>query len=361
MPSAPDDFDLIAAGHPATPPHQLADIASRRWDLHALIASNPRSYPELRHWMATVNPASVQGPPIGVAAAPMVAAPPRRRGIGWWFAGCGCLTLIAGIVVVAAVVGGLGAMTPPDSPRRPPVQTQPDAQDPETQKHLAAFASERARYAELAARLDGNPAAPLVLIDDAFVDQLDREAAAGQVPVSLARSVAERMQGFREDLEAKVKAADARRANSSGTLTEKIVDQAGDGFIDLRWDSATACATSTACVTGKDPLVVHHKPKGYLRGEWEQRMVVTHELAHVYQFADAARSGSDVSATDRLLEKGLFQGSDEKMADCYALTYFGEDSLEHGNFTMGYGYVCNSAERQAIRDWAAQLDAPMPG
>jgi hypothetical protein len=90
-------------------------------------------------------------------------------------------------------------------------------------------------------------------------------------------------------------------------------------------------------------------------------MVTVHELAHVYQYADARRFEDGRGEADRLVEKGLFQGSDEKMADCYALTYYDQASLTHGNVTLGYGYVCNAAERQAIRSWAADVNAPMPG
>ena len=44
----------------------------------------------------------------------------------------------------------------------------------------------------------------------------------------------------------------------------------------------------------------------------------------------------------------------------YALTYYDQTSLKHGNVTLGYGYVCNASERQAIREWAASVNAPMP-
>jgi hypothetical protein len=354
------------------PPQVLADIAARRWDLHPLILGNPQAYPGLRQWIASVNPAGVpaaSGPQPMPSPSPLpqpMPQPPRRSGIGWWFAGCGCLAVvvIATIVFVAALgaLGGSGSPSPSGGDRG--VQPTDAAGDPGAQEQLAIYESERARYDELAAQLVGNPVAPLVLVDEFFVEGLDREAAETPMSESRARSVAERMQGFRAELEVKVTAAESRRTNASGLITEQLVDQAGDGFIDVRWDAAEFCDSdggTLACMMTSDPLTIHLMPETSLGGDWSRRMVVTHELAHVYQEADAARFDDGSSSLQRLLDRGLFQGSDEKMADCYALTVHDAWSLTSGNFTVGYGYVCDAAERQAIREWAAELNAPMPG
>jgi hypothetical protein len=368
MTAASPDREAYAAADPRVPPQVLADIAARRWDLHPVILGNPQAYPALRQWIATVNPGSVPAlaapayaPVPTVASAP----PPRRSGIGWWLGGCGCLAV--GVVAIIVFVVALGALSGSGSPSPSGGDrgVQPTgAGDPEAQAQLAIYESERARYDELAAQLVGNPVAPLVLIDEFYVQGLEREAAETPMSESRARSVAERMQGFRAELEVNVTAAESRRTIASGSITEPLVDQAGDGFIDVRWDAAEFCDSdggTLACVDTSDPLTIHLMPETSLGGDWSKRMVVTHELAHVYQEADAARFDDGGSSWQRLLDRGLFQGSDEKMADCYALTVHDAWSLSSGNFTVGYGYVCDAAERQAIREWAAELNAPMPG
>lgn len=367
MTGALDDLDLRAVHDPATPPQQLADIAARRYDLHALIAAHPQTYPELRTWMGQVNPAAAQPPYLSMSTgSPAAMAPRRRSGIGYWIGGCGCLAVVVVIVLVVVVGGLLGSSRPSTSSPGDRAPSTPAAQDQAVAEQLAIYADEKARYDALAAQLEGNPVAPLVTQQD-FMDRIAQEAAVPEISESTARSVALRTREFREELEAQVTAAQQRRGNSSGTLTEKIVDQAGDGFIDIRWDAASECDDSaddsitTGCVLGGTPLVVHLQAEARAESDWERKMVTVHELAHVYQHADARRFADGKGEADRLVEKGLFQGSDEKMADCYALTYYAQNSLRHGRVTLGYGYVCNASERQAIRDWAADVNAPMPG
>ncbi|MGB3375435.1 MAG: hypothetical protein WBA87_09875 [Microbacterium sp.] len=367
MTGAPDDLDLLAANDPATPPQQLADIAARRYDLHPLIAVHPQAYPQLRTWMTQVNPVGAQPPYVTMpAGAPAPAAPRRRGGIGYWLGGCGCLAIIVVIILVVVVGGLLGSREPSTSS---PVDRAPSttaAEDQVVAEQLAIYADEKAKYDTLAAQLEGNPVAPLVTQQD-FMDRIAHEAAVPNISEIAARSVAKRTADFRKELEAQVTAAQARRENTSGTLTEQLIDQAGDGFIDVRWDAASACGDSddgsitTGCVRAGSPLVVHLQAESQAGSDWERKMVAAHELAHVYQHADARRFEDGKGEADRLVAKGLFQGSTEKMADCYALTYYDQDSLKHGNVTLGYGYVCNASERQAIRTWAADVNAPMPG
>jgi hypothetical protein len=377
------DPEARAAADPRVPPRVLAEVAARRWDLHPTIWMNPQAYPELRQWIATVNPAGVpQAPPPAPSPAqsrtpapqprPTVPAqhpgtaplpPARRTAIGWWLGGCGCL-LVVGIVVlvvIASVLAGLGEASPSSRDDRPAVPQAGD--DGRAQEHLASYHADRAAYDQFAVELIGNPVAPLVL-NEGFVRGLEREAAERPMSEAHARSIAERMREFRDELEVAVATARDRRVNASGTLTEQLVDEAGDGFIDVRWDAVEACGTgdgSIGCTMRSDPLTIHLASELELPGDWQKRMVVTHELAHVYQAADAARFDDGSSAADRLLASGLFQGSNEKMADCYSLTVLDEWSLRQGNVTLGYGYVCDATERQAIRDWAAELNAPTSG
>jgi len=367
MTGAPDDLDLHAAHDPATPPQQLADIAARRYDLHPLIAVHPQTYPQLRAWMTQVNPIGAEPPyltmPVG---APAAAAPRRPRGVGYWIGGCGCLAVLVVIILVVAVGGLLGSREPNAASPEHHVPSTPAAEDQAVAEQMAIYADEKAKYDALAAQLEGNPVAPLVTQKD-FMDRIAREAAVPDISEIAARSVARRTAEFRQELEAQVTAAQARRGNSSGTLTEQLVDQAGDGFIDVRWDAASACGDSregkvnTGCVRRGTPLVVHVQAENQAGSDWERKMVTAHELAHVFQHADARRFEDGKGEADRLIAQGLFQGSDEKMADCYALTYYDQPSLSHQGVTLGYGYVCNAVERQAIRTWAADINAPMPG
>lgn len=353
-----DDVERGFAGDPRTPPQQLADIAARRPDLHPVIAANPAAYPALREWIARVGETGVQAP----QAYPVTPLPPpRRRGIGWWFAGCGCLAVI-GVFVVLAVVGG-ALLSPGDD-------VDARGTDPaggSSGDTPAAFAAERQKYYALAAELDGNPVASLVTESRGF-QLLEQRAEAPRLTEAAAADLAQKAKERRERLQKRIDEAETRRGNASGSITEGLVDAAGQGFIDIRWDAATACAVSghegrtTAGCVSEDPLAVHILPEKQLFGDWGARMVVLHELTHLYQRADSdARGIRETSESLKLVEQGLFQGSSEKMADCYALTYLNGWTLSNELGTVGYGYVCNAEERQAIRRWAADIHAPMPG
>lgn len=406
MTNASWDPDLAAVLDPRVPPNVLADIAARRWDLHGMIVASPGAYPDLIRWIGEVNPLSAALPQSGgpattapalpavsgypASAAPVTGvpgagspgsgypastfpvtsagAPPvpaRRSRVGCWLTGCGCLAVVGVIALVGALLGGLGTALAPSAPSRPDPSGPTDANTEIVTQQMEVYEAERTRYYELLAVLDGNPVAPLVS-QLPFMQRVEQDAAVANPSEIVARSVAERARDLRADLEAQVVAAEARRTNVSGTLTEQLVDEAGDGFIDVRWDAATECGdaeegkVNTGCVFGGDPLTIHLQAESEVSGDWERRMVVAHELAHVYQHADASRFDDGKGDTDRLIAQGLFQGSDEHMADCYALTYYGEWSLQNGRTTLGYGYVCNESERQAIREWAAGIHAPMP-
>ncbi|MCS5722319.1 hypothetical protein N1028_15420 [Herbiconiux sp. CPCC 203407] len=360
------DEDRVAANAPGVPPGVLADIAARRWDLHADIAANPRAYPELVQWMRTVNPAD------GLRRRPP--APARRSGAGWWLVGCGCL--VFAIVVVVGIVGIAAALLPPASQgnsETAPLQTVPPSDtergeaptDPVVAEQIALFRADQPIINELAAQLEGNPVAPLVA--DLRTFRLDEKRADDPtVGIYEAKPMAERAAALRADLEQKVASARERSANASGSITEAIVDAAGSGFIDIRWDAASACSTAAdpgretiGCVLTADPLTVHLLPETEVGSVWMNQMLVTHELAHVYQRADDQGAADYSGAYRDLLAQGLFQSSDEAMADCFALTYFDQWSLTNGSESQGTGYVCNEPERQAIRDWAAGLNVPM--
>lgn len=82
-PGTPDP-DLLAAGSPATTAAELARIAASRPDLHAILAANPATYPELVDWLrassdpavqiALVQRAVPQAPPAPLALTPAPSA-----------------------------------------------------------------------------------------------------------------------------------------------------------------------------------------------------------------------------------------------------------------------------------------------
>lgn len=378
------DPDRVAANAHDVPPAVLADIAARRWDLHAEIANNPRAYPELIRWMSAVNPAGgvpTQPWPVspglpttphsGGHPAPHTASPPvptRRRGAGWWFAGCGCLAVVA--VASLAFLGLGAALTPSESPGTN--DTAPEggspvpetATDPQVAEQIASFRADQPRINELAAQLEGNPVAPLVADLRTFRSD-EKRADDPTLGIYEAKPIAERAAALRAELEQRVSDAQARRTNASGSLTEGIVDAAGNGFIDIRWDSGSVCTGAEpgreiiGCVLSSDPLTIHLLPENEVGSTWANEMLVTHELAHVYQAADD-QGAEDFSGTyNDLFTQGLFQGSKEVMADCFALTYYDRWSMSNGSESQGTGYVCNESERQAIREWAAGLNVPM--
>lgn len=350
------DADLAATQNPYTPPAQLADIAARRGDLHPLILAHPGCYPQLREWISQVNPNAGRYP-VAVAGAPLPA--PRRGRVGCFLIGCGGLALVALAFVVVLVLGAALSSPSGGSPQGP------TADEVEPQDSLAAFNAERERYYELAAQLEGNPVAPLVTQIMAF-ERLENSIADPNITTAYAAELTQKAQEARLELEQRIADAAARRTNASGSVTEGIVDEAGAGFIDIGWDADTACATSeregrvtVGCVS-EDPIAVHIAPEAQLPGDMGMRIVVLHELTHLYQRADSDSHPDGPSAAAQLIDQGYFQGSSEAMADCYALTYMNQRTLTFENRTMGYGYVCGDEERRVIREWAAQVHAPMP-
>lgn len=352
------DADLAATQNPYTPPAQLADIAARRGDLHPQILGHPGCYPQLREWILQVNPSAGNYP---VAMGPVAPLPaPRRSRVGCFLIGCGGMALVAfafvGVFVIGAVLSSQGESA-----------QGPTADQVAPEDSLAAFDAERAKYYALAAQLEGNPVAPLVTQIVAF-ERLENSIADPNITSAYAAELAQRAQAARQELEQRITDAAARRANASGSVTEALVDEAGAGFIDIAWDADTACGTSRradegmvtiGCVS-EDPLAVHIAPEDQLSGDTGMRIVVLHELTHLYHRADTDAHLDGISPSLQLIEQGYFQGSSEAMADCYALTYMNQWTLTFENRTMGYGYVCGDEERRLIREWAAQIHAPMP-
>jgi hypothetical protein len=379
-----DDWEAGVVRDPHTPPQALADIAERRYDLHPAIAAHPRVYPGLIQWMESVKPDAAPPapltPPVTAQSTPYANAgpsaqyypisagrpvpPPRRRGVGCWIAGCGCLTLAGLFLVVLFVLGGLGSLTSSgDGDGTPSAQSGSD----EISENIATYQAELETIRTLSADFEGNPVAPLIL-DQPRLDEIAARAADPDMNVFESRGIVQDIGWVRANLEPIVAAAQQRRANASGSVSEALVDQAGNGYIDIAWDAAEHCGdvsepdkVTVACPTGGSAPAIHIMAESYYPSQDAFEHVVLHELAHLYQSADQARFADGAGDVDRLLAQGLFNGSEESFADCYALTYQNLWTLDFGDIIYGYGYICNDSERQQIRDWAAALNVPMPG
>lgn len=70
------DADADAAASPLTPAVELARIATYRPDLHALLATNPSTYPGLVDWLRHSEDPAVQAALAARFAPPGTPAPP---------------------------------------------------------------------------------------------------------------------------------------------------------------------------------------------------------------------------------------------------------------------------------------------
>lgn len=177
---------------------------------------------------------------------------------------------------------------------------------------------------------------------------------------ALSRDVVD-VEAFTAVLSNRVAAARGQAAtNATGTPWEATLDSLGGGWVSMAFDETNRpCGLDAlACVAGGDPFVVH--VSGDTRDnpqltDWMRTGVAYHEYAHVLQFTNPETTASALAA---------FSGDMETMADCYALTFLNGWSLEHEvpiddlsywEVSVGYGYTCDDAQRQVIRDWVDGL------
>jgi hypothetical protein len=151
-------------------------------------------------------------------------------------------------------------------------------------------------------------------------------------------------------------AEEQKTTNSSKTAYEAVIDKLGAGFALTKIDNADKLCQDDVlgCVTSDDPYTVHiDKADTALpfMTTFIQQGIAYHEFAHVLQYTHPAESDTAVAA---------FKGDFEKMADCFALTYLKGWKLHHTVYVttysyyevdIGYGYTCNSKQKQAIKDW----------
>jgi hypothetical protein len=206
--------------------------------------------------------------------------------------------------------------------------------------------------------LDGVPTATLVPIDQ--LDSLAHDAWVQRRQAGLVLGYAARVRGIADDLQGVVDAAAAERgANVSGTLGESLLDAIGAGTVQVVYDADEAlCGADTVgCVFGEEPTVVHLNG-GEFNAEYYddflRTLVTYHEFAHVLQFTNPEATAKAATA---------FGDDWEFMADCYALTVTDGWSLDHrvwvdsGSYwdvSVGYGQVCDAAQRDVIRTWVGE-------
>ena len=227
-----------------------------------------------------------------------------------------------------------------------------------------AFGAAVASIQESIEPLQGLPFASMVpwdryqqIAESGYSSRWDAEAM--DAAILVAQRAAQEMQALQSS------AALEAATNASGTAWEATLDQLGRGYVATRIDdAAVTCdlATALGCVFEAEPLVVHLNAASQSdpsMTDWIRQGVAYHEFAHVLQFTNP-------EATRPVLE--AFDGNAETMADCYALAFLDGWTLEHEVWTsayegwdvnVGYGYVCNEAERRLIRDWAGGLGVAM--
>jgi len=163
-------------------------------------------------------------------------------------------------------------------------------------------------------------------------------------------------------LEAQLAAASIQSTtNTTGTTYEAITDKLGGGYVASIVDNAADALCEgdvLACVFSDDPYTVHFDAgdasQPYMK-DWQRTGVAYHEFAHVLQMTNPVPTGAAL---------GSFGSDSETMADCFALTYLPGWTLDHRVFinryeywdvSIGYGYTCNEAQKQVVRDWYSQL------
>lgn len=155
-------------------------------------------------------------------------------------------------------------------------------------------------------------------------------------------------------------AATQATTNVTGTTNEAVIDSLGGGFVASVIDDAdTLCESDVlACVVSNDPYTVHFDAADtqlpYMN-DWIRTGLAYHEFAHSLQMTNPGPTAIALES---------FGGDSETMADCFALTYLNGWTLDHKIFvssntywqvSIGYGYTCNDAQKQVIRDWYEPL------
>jgi len=304
---------------------------------------------------APVDPgAAPLGPPPVVDPA-LAPPPPPKKKLGWLIA-----VILLGVALLAAlVVLALSLVRLSEAQELIGNQNEQIEQQEEIIDEKEVFSSAMTELMATARQFEGLPYSDIVPLD--LYESLAGRGWDHRWNVeSLARDTVE-VQGETAALQAKLAAAQEQAAsNASGTNYESVIDQLGAGYVTSAMDDADGLCESDVlgCVMWSDPYTVHFDyADGYHESmnDWIRTGVAYHEYAHVLQ-------GTNPEQTEVAVE--AFGGDYETMADCYVFTYLPGWTLDHTvwvsdfmywEVSVGYGYVCDEGQRQAIRDWNDSL------
>ncbi|MFE6964895.1 hypothetical protein ACFVAJ_07265 [Agromyces sp. NPDC057679] len=290
-------------------------------------------------------------------------APPRRRRWGSIVA----ISLL-GVALAGAVAGCVWFFLQLEAAQdRISEQEQELEQQRELIDEKETFGEAMNALLESTARFDSTLTASVVPWDD--YRRLAVQAWAHRWDADAVASDTRAVEQAAADLDARWNEAQKEAgSNASGSGYEAVIDRLSGGFVSSVIDDAkTLCADGDddgdhgdllACVFHDDPYLVHFDAAAnavpYMNDELRTG-IAYHEFAHVLQITNP-------SATRDALE--AFDGDDEVMADCYALTFLDGWKLDHRIWTsdyeywdvnIGYGTACTGAQQQVIRDWHAKL------
>lgn len=287
-------------------------------------------------------------PPAPAAPAPPepVAAPKvkRRRRVGW----------IIAVSLLSVALLGVGALLVLTIMRLDEANTVIDEQN-DLIDEKETFSTAMGALLTKSSEFDGQKVGSLISPDDfqllaarAWNERRDADSMA-----RIIRDVGSKT----DELEAQLAAArDQAATNTSGTKYEEVVDALGAGFVATSIDNADVLCSSDVlgCVVSDDPYTVHIDEADvavpYMT-DFIRTGLTYHEFAHVLQMTNPAQTDVAVEA---------FGGDPETMADCFALTYVDGWTLHHTVWVsdfeyyevdVGYGYTCDSAQRDAIVAW----------
>lgn len=287
--------------------------------------------------------------PAGISAAPP-APPKRRRGVLVSVILLSIALIATGAVLTYALLELDKALVLIDE------QLEQIDEQRELIDKKETFGSAAQELMSTAAQLDGVPFATLV--DTRYYTSLiERGWRHRWDAFSLDHDIAEVRTASGELAGIITAAQEEASSNTSGTFFETKTDQLGMGYVATVLNSADSMCEKDVwgCVNGDDPFTIHYD-HAETRGEpymtdWLRTGLVFHEYAHVLQFTNPGPTATAAEA---------FGGDWETMADCYALTYLTNWTLDHTiwvssyeywEVSVGYGYTCTSAEKAVIREW----------
>lgn len=228
-----------------------------------------------------------------------------------------------------------------------------------------AFSAAMDEYRETVASVEGVPMADLVPADE--VQALSETAWEKRRTAGSGTARAERLRTLSAEVAERRTAAEAEAAtNATGTLMESVLDQVGRGYARLAFDDVDALCEDdvVGCVTSDDPYIVHFDQADMFHpsmDDWARHYVTLHEFAHVMQYTNPAATAAVESS---------FGDDWEFMADCYALRELNAWSLhrqvwvssyEYWENDLGYGRVCDAAQREVIGSWLTQVGVRTEG